>query len=467
MARLDIPSPVRMQRIALAVPRDRLRAALVGLGRLGAVELSGELPPAEGAASEALRRLGGLPSGDGVRPVVTVEEPDLSDLEARGARDLLAGEEELDRRRGLAVTQDDVSLLVGWAPSGDVPALRESMASDGVAVVALPSPPEQPPTLLRQTRLSGPFRLLVDTYGVLPYSSVDPTAFAAIAFILMFGMMFGDVGHGGILVLLGLWLSRLRGGPLASFRRIWPLLVAAGTAGVTFGFLYGELFGPTHLIRTLWLEPLRDATQLLEAAVVVGSALLSVSYLLGFANRWREGGGSAAVYGEGGLAGALIFAGIAIAALAWTRGLSGGVTVGLVLALCGLALQLAGSLGRAGWGFAGAFRAVVEAGDAVIRIASNIVSFTRLAAFGLMHAALGMVTLEAAGNLREHGVVGWIGAASVFVMGTLIALALEGVVAGVQALRLEYYELFSRVFEEEGRPFTPFTITARELEGTP
>jgi V/A-type H+-transporting ATPase subunit I len=466
MARLDIPAPVRMQRVALAVRSDRLRAALVDLGRLGAVELSGELPPAEGAASDALRRLGGLPSGDGLEPVVAVEEPDLEDLEARGARDLLAGEQELDRRRGLAVTQDGVSLLVGWTPSTDVRALHESMAPDGIAVVELPPPPEQPPTLLRQTRLTGPFRMLVDTYGVLPYSSVDPTAFAALAFVVMFGMMFGDVGHGGLLVLMGLWLSRTRGGPLAPYRRIWPLLVAAGTAGVAFGFLYGELFGPTHLIRTLWLEPLREAPKLLEAAVVMGSALLSVSYLFGFANRWREGGGAAAVFGEGGLAGALIFAGIGIAALAWTRDISGGATVGFVVALFGLALQFAGALVRAGGGFAGALRAIVEAGDAVIRIASNIVSFTRLAAFGLMHAALGLVTLEAAQNLGGHGAAGWLGAASVFVVGTLIALALEGVVAGVQALRLEYYELFSRLFEEEGRPFTPFTINARELEGT-
>jgi V/A-type H+-transporting ATPase subunit I len=46
----------------------------------------------------------------------------------------------------------------------------------------------------------------------------------------------------------------------------------------------------------------------------------------------------------------------------------------------------------------------------------------------------------------------------VFVVGTAASLALEALVAGVQALRLEFYEIFSRLFEAEGRPFHPWHV---------
>ena len=79
--------------------------------------------------------------------------------------------------------------------------------------------------------------------------------------------------------------------------------------------------------------------------------------------------------------------------------------------------------------------------------------FARLAAFGLTHAALG-----AGGVGRHDRRCG--GAAArrssprscVFLVGNAVAFALEALVAAVQALRLEYYELFSRVFDGEGRP---------------
>jgi V/A-type H+/Na+-transporting ATPase subunit I len=469
MAGLDLPAPVRMQRIAVAVPGSRLRDALVRLAQGGNVELSGELPPAAGPANDALQRLGGSVPGRpgparGTTPVVSAAEPDVATLESRGARDLLAGEVELDRRRRLAIAQDDVSVLLGWTPGSGVAQLRQSMAADGAAVVELPPPAELPPTLLRSTRLAGPFHVLVDTYGVLPYSDVDPTAFAALAFIVMFGMMFGDVGHGALLILLGLVLARVRRGRLAVFRPAWPLVVAAGAAGTVFGLLYGELFGPTHVVPSLWLAPLEQPLTLLKAAIVVGSLLLSVSYLLGFANRWREAGPAGALYAEGGLAGGLVFAGIAAAALGWSRGTHALVMAGVVAAIAGMVLVFLGTLFQAGGGFAGVTRAIVEVMDTSIRIGSNIISFTRLAAFGLTHAALSLVTLQAVQDLAAGGPVGWLAAAVVFVIGTLVALALEGMVASIQALRLEYYELFSRVFEEEGRPFTPFALTVRPTE---
>ena len=97
----------------------------------------------------------------------------------------------------------------------------------------------------------------------------------------------------------------------------------------------------------------------------------------------------------------------------------------------------------------------VELVDTVIRLGSNVVSFARLAVFGLMHATLMMVVWNGTTALWA---LGWraLAAILVFVLGNALAFALEALVAGIQALRLEYYELFSRIFQSEGRPFHPW-----------
>jgi V/A-type H+-transporting ATPase subunit I len=126
----------------------------------------------------------------------------------------------------------------------------------------------------------------------------------------------------------------------------------------------------------------------------------------------------------------------------------------------GLCLLFVGTLARAGRDLGGFTQGLVEMMDNLVRIGSNVISFARLAAFGMTHAALSLVTLEGVRQLRG-GLIGWVLAALLFAIGTAVALALEGMVATIQALRLEYYELFSRMFEEEGRPFTPFALPVR------
>jgi len=98
----------------------------------------------------------------------------------------------------------------------------------------------------------------------------------------------------------------------------------------------------------------------------------------------------------------------------------------------------------------------VELFDVVVRLGSNVVSFTRLAAFGLTHAALGAVVWGATAALWHRGAALVPAAVVLLVVGNALAFGLEALVAGVQALRLEYYELFSRVFQGQGRPFRPW-----------
>jgi V/A-type H+-transporting ATPase subunit I len=454
-----------MSRVAVVVPRARLRGALVELADAGIVELLGPLPPAQGEELEALRRVERRrPRVGPVQAHLSREPPDIAELERTDARDLLAGEVEIRRRAEAAVRHGPLAGYVGWAPESDLDVLTERLAQAGAAVVEVPKPAwAEPPTLLRSTRLARPFRPLVETYGPARYEDLDPTPFVAASFVLMFGMMFGDAGQGLVLAGLGVALRRARG-RFAAFRSAWPLVAACGVSATFFGLLYGQFFGPTGVVPTLWFDPLEEPLRLLVAALVVGAVLLAVSYAIGSLNRWRERGAVAALVAPSGIAGSAVFLGGALAVIGIAKSIEDFVVVGALLLAIGVVLLGTGFFVAAGRGAGAAAQATVEVVDAVVRVAANAVSFARLAAFGLMHGALTAIVYDAAVAL-------WGGALTllaivVFVAGNAATFTLEALVAGVQALRLEYYELFSRIFAGEGRAFSPWSIplVSREEE---
>ncbi|MCK2218320.1 hypothetical protein MF672_031685 [Actinomadura sp. ATCC 31491] len=394
--------PVRMSRVAVAAPRSRMRQVLAQVGDAGCVEFEGGL--------------------------------------------------DLDGYAEAAVVRDGVAALPGWTPQPAVAVLAERLAPLGGVVVPLPRPRGvEPPSLLRSGGLRGSINPLVETYGAVPYADVDPAPSAMAVYVLMFGMMFGDAGHGLLLLALaGLLLS----GRWPRLRRMWPFAAGAGLTSVVFGLLYGEFFGPTGLVPVLWLEPLAEPIPLLLAALGAGGVLLGGAYLLGSVNRWREGGWPLALYARSGIAGAAAFLGLGLAAGGWFLGVAPLLTTGAVLAVAGLGLAFAGFLAEGG----GVTQAVMELFDVIVSLGSNVASFARLAAFGLTHAAIGAIVWEGTAGLWPSPA-----AVVVFLLGNTVAFALEGLVVAIQALRLEYYELFSRVFRAEGRPFRPWHVP---LEGS-
>jgi V/A-type H+-transporting ATPase subunit I len=381
-----------------------------------------------------------------------------------GVVDVDRVDDELEQVASTAVRSGPVAALAGWCPAHETPGLAADLAEVGAAVVPLPAPRGvDPPTALRPggtTRRA--FTPLVSTYGTVPYPDIDPTPLAGAAYVLMFGMMFGDAGQGLLLVAAAVLLRFGLPRPLARWRSAWPFVAGAGVASTVFGLLYGEFFGPTGVVPALWLGPLSDPVLLLGAGVAVGAVLLAAAYAVAIVNRWREGGPQTALYASSGIAGAALFLGIACAAVGLLLGSDLVVVLGGVAAAVGLALAGIGFAAASGGGGAGAAQAVVQLFDIVIRTGSNLVSFARLAAFGLVHAALGALVWQ--GVTALVGLGGFAGVAAaivVFLLGNALAFSLEALVAAIQALRLEFYELFSRVFEVEGRPFRPWHLEAR------
>jgi len=411
----DALSPAQMKRIALLAPADHSHDMLAAVGRSGVVEL--DLPYVPGSA------------------------PD-----------------ELDRVAQSGVNDHGTVGWVGWVPARELAGLTVGLAGLGAAVVPI-APPRgrQPPTLLGGRQNNRVSRSLVDTYGTVPYADIDPSRLAGIAYVVMFGMMFGDVGHGAILLIIGLLLRSGKIRRLQQLGRTWAFVAGAGLTSMFFGALYGEAFGPTGLIPVLWLNPLADPIPLLVAALVLGAVLLAGAYALGTVNRVREAGWGYALYASSGAAGSVLFLSLGLLVWGVLVEIPTMAVVAAVLAATALTLIFIGFFVDAGGGATGAMQASIEVVDAVIRLGSNVVSFARLAAFGLTHAALLTVVWTATVALWQPDARA-LAAVVVFIVGNVLTFGLEALVAGVQALRLEYYELFSRIFDSEGRAFHPWVL---------
>lgn len=362
-------------------------------------------------------------------------------------------------------------LLRGWVPATSAAAvercLREEVAGVCVVQRASPGPQEEEdvPVLLRASRLLRPFGALVAGFGLPRYREISPTPFLAIGFLIMFGVMFGDVGHGAVLALVGL------GGIAARrWRDASVLLLLCGLAAVAGGLVYGSCFGLDRFrALALWRDPLEgDPLTFMAMAMGLGVITISLGVTLNVVNRLRHGDAAAAILDRFGLAG-LGFYWSAIACLAFgARGAEIPWPAAAVLALSVAAWLVAGRVeggrgrhtARAASG--GLVAGLVEALETVLVYLANTISFVRLAAYGMSHAALLVAILLAA---RAAGPPGGVAFGAVLVLGNAAAIVLEGVIAAVQALRLEYYEFFSKFFSGAGRPYAPFRL--EPTGGTP
>ena len=461
----DRLGPITMARVAVVAPDSRSRQVMVETADLGVFEPDALFEDQPRSTSNPGRS---APSDDSEQqtPRLSETELDPDDLAARGRTDLLLGEEDLLLRLASAQHTGRCTVVTGWLPRDDLDTLRARLTPYGGAVAVL-EPPRgvMPPTAHGEHPKTEALRPLVSTYATVPYRDIDPTWFAAAAYMLMFGMMFGDVGHGFALVILGAAAARLHDSPIGRLSSAAPFLIGAGIASVGFGLLYGEAFGPTGLVPTLWLRPLDEPETLLLAGLVSGSVLMSITFAIAATNRWREGGPALALYATSGIAGSLLFAGAAVfiggqaGAIAWLW------QAGLVMAVAGAVLVFVGLLAESGTGPSGVAQAMVEMFDTVLRLGSNVVSFTRLAAFGLTHAVITGVVWDGTVNLwNRMSAVTIAAAVALFVLGNIAGFALGALVGAIQALRLEYYEMFSRLVVSEGRPFAPWHLPVERSE---
>ena len=380
-----------------------------------------------------------------------------------------------DLRRYVSVLRRDfvdLFFMTGFVEASQAQAFAQALQQvPGVHVEVKAhdmDPRLSPPTKLKNGWFAKPFEMFVEMYGLPAYGELDPTPFVAFTYCLLFGIMFGDLGQ-GLLLVLGGWLYWKWKGA-----NIGRVINRVGIFSSLFGLLYGSVFGFEELLTPFYTQVLglpgkpievmapASTNLILLSAVGLGAALILICILLDVVVSLRRRAYERALFSANGVAGLVFYAAVLWGA-AGTLGLGRRVfTTPYVLCLILLPLGVIlfkeplGNLLAKKPPFpegVGGYLSVelFELFEVVLSFFSNTMSFLRVGGFVLSHAGMMAVVF----TLSE--MVGSAASPVVIVVGNLFVMGLEGLIVGIQVLRLEFYELFSRYFDGDGVPFTPVT----------
>ena len=351
-------------------------------------------------------------------------------------------------------------ILYGWMSRGDAAKFEREIADDPLIHVIEEDVDEKltaaPPTKLKNPKIFKPFEMFVEMYGLPAYNEMDPTIFIALTYTLMFGIMFGDVGQGLVLLIGGFLLYRFKRMNLAA------IISLAGVWSTFFGFMYGSIFGFEDKLNPVWMRPMDNIMTTLMLAVGFGMVLILIAMIINIVNAVRAKELGTVLFGQSGLAGMICYGTAVLCIVLYVTGhpipatgiLAVAVGVPLVAImfkepLSNLVEQKSKILPDGSIAMY-IVEALVELFDVVLSYATNSISFVRVGAFALSHAGMMGVVLTLAGY--ESGSPNWV----VVVLGNIVVTALEGLVVGIQVLRLEYYEMFSRFYKGSGKPFKAY-----------
>ena len=343
--------------------------------------------------------------------------------------------------------------FVGWMAERDAKLLETEVAGDDLAVFTrYGETGEAPPIRLKNFPIVRQFEFYTRLYGLPSYGELDPTPLLAVTYTFLFGLMFGDVGHGLVLGLLGLYIHVGLKKPLGS------ILMVVGGSSMVFGFLYGSIFGFEDILPALWRRPMADITGTLLFAVGIGIGLIVLSMCLHMYNAARQGRIGDLLFGANGVAGMLFYSAVvwlAFRSLIWGQSLT--ITVvglgALPLVLVAFKHPVIRFLERKGEPDKAVgigmfvFNTIIELFETLLTYATNTISFVRVGAFAISHAGMMHVVLQLSqGTAGSRNLL-------VLVFGNLLVMAIEGLLVGIQVLRLDFYEIFSRFYAGGGQEF--------------
>ena len=340
------------------------------------------------------------------------------------------------------VLLDNSYYISGFVPEEQTQRLRDAVAKElpEVRVCAdeeLGTETEldeklKPPTKLKNNWLTRPFELFVTMYGLPNYGDIDPTGLVAVTYAVLFGFLYGSVfGFENLLD---------------------PMYHALGFAEKPLEVLHPE-----------------SINMILITSIVAGIFIIVCAIGTGIISNFRRRVIAKTLFSVNGVAGLVFYLALVcllLPMLGVQASFIGSVPyIVLLIVIPFLCMYFCEPLcllfegkhpGKPGEIIINGF---FEMFDALLSFASNTMSFLRVGGFVLAHAGMMSVVFTLA-NMTTQPVIYWI----IVVIGNLFVMALEGLFVGIQVLRLEFYEIFSRFFDAEGRPFTPLHVrSGKEL----
>lgn len=359
-------------------------------------------------------------------------------------------------------------ILCGWMSERDAKALRKEIEEDENTFCIVEDNrgniTSTPPTRMKNPGLFKPFEMYVEMYGLPSYNEIDPTILIGITYSILFGFMFGDAGQGLCLLIGGFLLYRFKKVRLAG------IISCCGFFSTIFGFLFGSIFGFEDIIDAIWLRPQEAMTDLpfigrlntvFVVSIAIGMGIILLCMLLNIINSLRAHDTEKLWFDTNGAAGLVFYAALASVIVLYMSGKALPATVVLVIMfviplavmffkepLTAIVEKKSGKIS----GGVGMFvtQGIFELFEVLLSYFSNTLSFVRVGAFAVSHAAMMQVVLMLAG--AEAGTPNW----GIVIGGNLFVCGMEGLIVGIQVLRLEYYELFSRFYRGSGRAFEPY-----------
>lgn len=329
----------------------------------------------------------------------------------------------------------------------------------------------EPPIKLKNGWFSKPFEPLVTMYGFPKYKEFDPTSLFAITYTIIFGIMFGDLGQGFLIFLSGIFITK--------YKKIesGKILSRIGISSMVFGTLYGSVFGIEDVLEPLYKfigfaeKPIHIFKEthtniILILSIIIGVISIIISIIIniymGFKNKDLE----RAIFGANSLSGLTLYLFTIIAVLLmFTLKINIFNPIFIILfiilpiaiiffrdPLSEFILKIKKKKNKTK---IGEFitENIFELFEILLSYITNTMSFLRIGGFVLSHAGMMMVVLTLS------NMIGGIGSPIVLIIGNIFVIGMEGMIVGIQILRLEFYEIFSRFFKSGGNPFTPITIS--------
>ncbi len=348
--------------------------------------------------------------------------------------------------------------MSGWVAQSEREEIKKTLGKYGDTLVIFKDETSlQPPTKLKNNWFFRPFEWLVNLYGTPNYNELDPTPFVSLSYMLLFGIMFGDLGQGFVFLIAGHFLSK-------KMKLFGGLIQRLGISSMIFGLLYGSVFGIETLIPALWMKPFENINDILIFAIIVGVVILLISYVFGIINAMKRHDIEEGLFGKEGVAGVVLYLTVLVLVGGGMLGMNilpMPIGVGIaVLALLAIVFRLPlthlieGKRPLHGSDISGYYvESIFSLIETFLAMLSGTISFIRVGAFALTHVGL-FLAFETMGHMIGTAP----GNILMIVIGNIFIISLEALIVFIQGMRLQYYEMFSRYYKGDGREFKPVSL---------